>query len=58
VGDGVGLLGAGLVVQVRRRRAIRLPHRDEMLADTAPDLEPIGVVVDDQPVGRVENLLV
>ena len=56
--DGVGLLRARLVVQVRRRRALGLANRDQVLADAAAHLETIRVVVDDEAVGRVEDLLV
>ena len=58
MGDRVGFLRAGLVVQVHRRRPVRLVHRDQMLADAAAHLEAVGIVVDDEAIGGVEDLLV
>ena len=57
VRDRVRLLRARLVVQVHRRRPVGLVDRDQVLADPAPDLQAIRIVVHDQPVGRVEDLL-
>jgi len=56
--DRVRLLRRGLVVEVHRRAALALLHGREVLADPGLHLEPVGVVVHDQPVGRVEQPLV
>ena len=56
--DGVRLLGARLVAQGHGRPALELADGGEMLADAAAHLEAVGVVVDDEPIGGVENLLV
>jgi hypothetical protein len=56
--DGVRFLRAGLVVQMRGRRALRLTDREQVLADPAAHLEPVRVVVADEAVGGIENLLV
>ena len=58
VGDGVRLLRTGLVVKVRGRRALRLVHGHQVLADPAAHFETVRVVVDDEPVRGIEDLLV
>ena len=58
LGHLVGLLGGRLVVQVLRREAGRLAHRGEVLLDAVLHFQPLRIVVDDEPVGGVEDGLV
>ncbi len=54
--DPVGLVGAGRErLEADRRRVIARSLRAQALVDADPDLESIGIVVADEPVGRVED---
>ena len=55
-GDPVGLVGAGREgLEPDRSRARADPLGPQPLADPGPDLEAVGVVEPDQPVGGVED---
>ena len=54
--DLVGFLGAALEVQVHRADATPL-NRLQPLANSGCHLKPVWIVVNDQPIGRVEQRL-